>query len=67
MLKVTNRFTLEQRCDILEIYFQNKGNWSETVQKCRTKFGHIEGPIVTGTRKFIANDRDTDFIVDTRS
>ena len=38
-LNVLNRFKLEQHWNLLEIYFQNKG-------KCRTKFGHREGPTV---------------------
>lgn len=59
-----NRFTLEQRWDLLEIYFQNKDNWSEIARKCRTKFGRREGPTVPGIRKFIAKVRGTGFIVD---
>ena len=32
-----NSLTLEQRWDLLEIYFKNKHNWSEIVWKYRTK------------------------------
>ena len=59
-----NRFTLEQRWIILEIYFQNKDNWAEIARKCRSKFGRSEAPTAPGIRKFINKVRETGFIVD---
>ena len=38
-INVMNRLNLEKRWDLLEIYFQNKDNWSQIARKCRTKFG----------------------------
>lgn len=58
------RFTLEERWEILEIYFQNKDNFAEIVRKCRTKFGRNNAPTEAGIRKFIKKVRETGFIVD---
>ena len=62
-LNVMNRFMLEQRWDLLEIYFQNKEKRSEIRRNCRTKFDSQEGPIALGIRKFIAEVCETDFVV----
>ena len=39
-LNVMNRFTVEQRWHLLEIYFQNRENLSEIARKWRVKFDH---------------------------
>ena len=35
-------YPLEQRCEILQHYFENHGNVAECVRKLRTDFGRIE-------------------------
>ena len=47
---VINRFMFEQVWDLLEMYFQNKGNTLEIVWKYLTKFCHKEEPTVAGKR-----------------
>ena len=49
-----NRFRLEQLRDLLEIYIQNKENWSEIARQYRTKYGSREGPTVLAICKFTA-------------
>ena len=48
-----NRFTLQQRCYLLESYFQNKDNWSEIAGKHCTKFCGTGEPIERDVCKFI--------------
>ena len=55
------RFTLGQHCDLLEIYFQNKGNWWEIA---RPQTERREGQTVYDIHKFIANVHETGFIDD---
>ena len=54
LLKVMNRFTLEQLWDLLEIPFQNRDNQSTIERKIRKDFGCREGQTVLGIRKFNA-------------
>ena len=62
-----NRFTLEQRMGLLEIYFQNKDNWGEITRQYPTKFGCRARPTLSGISKFIAKVRENGFIVDKAS
>ena len=48
----------------MEIYFQNKDNWTEIARKCRSKFDRSEASKAPGIGKFINEVRDTAFIVD---
>ena len=54
---------IEQRWDLLEIYFQNKKNRSQIARKLRTRIGSQEGSTVLGICKFIANVGETGFVV----
>ena len=49
---------------LLEIYFQNKDNWSAIACKCRTKFGGTERATLPDIRKFITKVRETVVIFD---
>ncbi|KAJ8954789.1 hypothetical protein NQ318_014900 [Aromia moschata] len=53
-----DRFTLEQRWEILKNYFQSECCVAETVRKLRTTFGRNEAPSAAGVRKFLRKFRE---------
>lgn len=59
-----SRLTLEQKWEMLEIYFHNKDNWAEIARKCRTKFGAKSALTGNGIKKFVHKVRETGFLVD---
>ena len=66
-LNVMNRFTLEQRQDLFEIYFifTYKDNCSEVARNCYIKFDRRKGSKEYDIRKLIAKVHETGFIGDT--
>ncbi|KAJ8962482.1 hypothetical protein NQ318_000870 [Aromia moschata] len=62
-----DRFTLEQRWEILKNYFQSECCVAETVSKLRTIFGRNEAPSAPGVRKFLRKVRETGMLMDKRS
>lgn len=61
-----NRFTLEQRWEILKNYFQSECCVAETVRKLRRIFGRNEAPSAAGVSKFIRKVRETGLLVDNK-
>lgn len=59
-----NRFTLEQRWEILKTYFESGCVLAETARNLRIKFGRNEAPTERGIRKFIDKVRETGMLVD---
>ena len=55
------RFTFKQRCDLLEIYFKDKGNWSGIERKYCTEFDNRKKLTVPGKRQLISKVRETGF------
>ncbi|KAJ8935836.1 hypothetical protein NQ318_019895, partial [Aromia moschata] len=62
-----DRFTIEQRWEILKNYFQSECCVAETVRKLRTIFGRNEAPSAPGVRKFLRKVRETGMLMDNRS
>ncbi|KAJ8963217.1 hypothetical protein NQ318_018683 [Aromia moschata] len=62
-----NRFTLEQRWEILKNDFQSECCVAETVRKLRTIFGRNDAPSAPGVRKFLRKIRETSMLKDNRS
>ncbi|KAJ8957917.1 hypothetical protein NQ318_001914 [Aromia moschata] len=61
------RFTHEQRWEILKNYFQSECCVAETVRKLRTIFGRNEAPSEPGVRQFLRKVRETGMLMDNRS
>jgi hypothetical protein len=59
-----SRLTLQQKWEMLEIYFHNKDNWSEIARKCKTKFGKKTALTANGVKKFVHKVRDSGMLID---
>ena len=51
-------YTLKQRFEILQHYFENHGNVAECVGKLRTDFGRREAPSLPYVRYFVKSERN---------
>ena len=61
-----DRFSLEQRFEILKTYFECGSVISETLRKLRTKFGRNAAPTARAIRKLMHKVRETGMLVDAR-
>lgn len=57
-------YTLDQRWEILRLYFENHGNVAECVRKLRTEFGRKEAPSAPYVRYFVKKVRETGLLID---
>lgn len=59
-----NRFTLEQRWEILKTYFQSECCVAQTVRSLKRSFGRDKAPTAPAVRKFVQKVRETGMLVD---
>ena len=57
-------YTLEQRWEILRLYFENHGNVAECVRKLRTDFGKREAPSAPYVRYIVKKVKETGILID---
>lgn len=62
-----DRFTLEQRWEILQSYFQSGCCVAETVRILKRNFGRNNAPTAAGVRKFVKKVRETGLLIDNRT
>lgn len=63
---VMEKYTVEQRVQIVKIHYQNGANFPETVRKTRTNFGHHNAPSRNTVINLINKFEHTGSVVDAK-